>query len=250
MANERTEDIRTPEFRGSFVHLFQVEKKPDGSDGMFSVNALFPKVSADWKTDLPWLVENLKAALQIQWPGFNGMPPAFQNTLVGKPWPVSDGDAPNTMGNIQEAHKGHWVVRMASKNFTAERNLCKINAQNQSEPVLEAECFSGCYFQAIVNSYVYVRQDGCGVNVGLNNVLFTRTGESLGGGGGQDAASAFGVAPAAVNATAAFAPVGAAPASAPVGSLDPAQAAAQAAAATLVPAAAPVAAAPSADWLS
>jgi hypothetical protein len=248
MADQRTPEVITPEFRGSFVHLFQVEKKPDGSDGMYSINALFPKKSADWKADLPWLFENLKAALLIKWPGFQGMPPSFANKLVGKPWPVSDGDAPNSMGNVQESHKGHWVVRMASKNFNASKNL--LNGQTGEEGLMtEANCYSGCYFKASVNSYVFVRTDGCGVNVGLNNIMFTREGEPLGG-SSQSAAAAFGVKPTASAASAAFSP---APKAAP--SSDP-FAVPQGAAPQqdvnpfAVPPGSVTQAAPAADWLS
>ncbi len=236
ITQQRTPDVVTPEFRGSFVHFFEPETKPDGSPGMYSVNALFPKKSADWKVDLPEIWENIKAALLNQWPGGQGMPAVFQQNLVGKPWPIHDGDQPNTMGNIQEAHKGHWVVRMASKNFNPSKNL--LNGQTGEEGLMTSEnCFSGCYFKAIVNAYVWIRKDGCGVNVGLNNVMFTREGESLGG-SAPSAATAFGVVPTASAASAAFAaPHGAAPAqeanpfAAPQG-------------------AAPAQAAPAADWLS
>ena len=203
----RTPDVVTPEFRGSFVHFFERETKPDGSAGMYSVNALFPKVSADWRQDLPWLWENLKAALLIRWPGGQGMPPSFQANIVGKPWPIHDGDQPNTMGNVQEAHKGHWVVRMASNNFNPSKNI--LNGQTGEEGMMTAEnCYSGCYFMAVVNAYTYVRQDGCGVNVGLNNIKFVREGEPLGG-SAPSAAAAFGVVPTASAATTAFAQGGA-----------------------------------------
>lgn len=212
MANARAENIITPEARGSFVHLFEREKKQDGSEGLFSMLLLFPKLSQSWMQDLPWLWNNISEVLTQQFPSGQGMPPVFGTYGVGKPWPISDGDIPNGMGNTQEAHKGHWVLRVGSGNFNHLINL--IDEQTQAQGTLTAAtCFSGCHFKVQGNCYFYSRDGSMGIAFGMNNTCLTRTGESLGG-GGTDAATAFGITPTTASAAAAFkqgapAPVGA-----------------------------------------
>lgn len=203
----RAKDVITPEFRGSFVHLFSYENNPGTGQpsDKHSITMLFPKKSADWRADLPTLYANLCEALQIQYPNWQGLPPIF-NDPMSKAWPVKDGDLPNDRGNILEGHPGHWVVRAASKNFNPQYNLIRINAQGQAEPVPEHECFSGCYFEAQVNAFFYDKGGNLGVAFGLNNVKWTRTGDSLGG-GGQNAAAAWGVEPVQSAGAAAFQPV-------------------------------------------
>jgi len=208
-ATARAENILTPEFRGSFVHLLDFEKDP--STGQLtnrnSVLMLFPKLSADWTADLPWLVANIRDAILGQWPGGVGMPPVLADPtqIAQKAWPVGDGDVPNSNGVVQEAHKGHWVVRTASSNFNPTLNLLN-GVTGELGTMTAATCFSGCFFQAQINAYAYTQQTGSGVAMGLNNIKFTREGESLGG-GGVDAATAFGVVPTVAPASAAFAPV-------------------------------------------
>lgn len=206
MSKPRAADIITPEFRGSFVHLYTKENNPaTGTPGdKHSITMLFPKQSADWRQDLPTIYANLCEALQIQYPGWQGLPPIF-NDPMSKAWPVKDGDLPNDRGNILEGHQGHWAVRAASKNFNPQLNLIRINPMGQAEPVPQGECFSGCYFEAQVNAYFYDKGGNIGVALGLNNVKWTCTGESLGG-GGQNAAAAWGAEPAQTNGAAAFQP--------------------------------------------
>ena len=215
MANARAENVITPEARGSFVHLFEREKKQDGkTEGLFSMLLLFPKLSQSWMQDLPWLWNNIAEVLNQQFPQGQGMPPVFGTYGVGKPWPVSDGDKPNGMGNVQEAHKGHWVLRVGSGNFDHTINL--IDEQTGALGTLTAAtCFSGCYFKVQGNCYFYSKDGSVGVAFGMNNVCLTRQGESLGG-GGVDAATAFGIAPTTASAAAAFQPGVAAPAAAGV----------------------------------
>lgn len=209
MSNARAENIITPEARGSFVHLFEREKKQNGEPGLFSMLLLFPKQSQSWMQDLPWLWENITAVLNQQFPGGQGMPPVFTQYGVGKPWPVSDGDMPNSMGNVQEAHKRHWVLRCGSGNFDHTINL--IDEQTGALGTLTAAtCFSGCYFKVQGNCYWFNRDGSVGVNFGMNNVALARQGESLGG-GGVDAATAFGITPTTASAAAAFQPGAPAP---------------------------------------
>jgi hypothetical protein len=209
MAAVYSNEIVTPEFRGSFLHIFKPResKREDGTVSQkYEVCALFPKQSANWYQDLPWLVELLKEVIAKKWPGGQGLPPALTdpNRIDNRAWPISDGDAPSSTGKFVEEHKGHWVVRMSSQNFNTNRNL--LDGRNNSLGTLtEATCFSGCYFQAKVHAYDWShQQSGAGIGISLNNLKFTREGESFGG-GGQDAATAFGVEPAmAGNADAAF----------------------------------------------
>lgn len=210
MANGRGKNILTPEFRGSFVHLHDFENDPATGtpSNKHAITMLFPKQSADWTQDLPWLYENILEALAMQFPNWQGLLPVFTTPDASqKAWPVSDGDVPNTRGTVQPAHQGHWVVtaRAGAAFFDPAVNLMQIDpTSGQSIPVPQSVAFSGCYFEAQINTYYY--DQGPGVAVGLNNVKYVRTGESLGG-GGEDASSAWGVAASpAMGAAAAFQP--------------------------------------------
>jgi hypothetical protein len=204
MANARSSEVKTPECRGSFVHLLEREKKPDGSEGMYSMIMLFPKKSNDWRADLPWLAKAVDECLAAQYPDQSKMPPVFKANTTGKPFPVKDGDAPNGMGKVQEHHKGNWCVRAASSMFNPAVNLLDgvTKTLGQMPP---ATCYSGCYFQVIGNVYLYNTSGNLGLSFGMNNVMKSRDGESLAGGGGSNAADAFGVAPEASSAASAFA---------------------------------------------
>jgi hypothetical protein len=213
--NARAQNIFTPECRGSFVHLHSFENDPATGtpSNKHSITMLFPKQSADWRADLPWLAKNLMEVLQMQFPGYQGMPPAFQdpNNAV---WPVKDGDLPNTRGNSSDGHPGNWVVRAASTLFDAQVNLLD-GSKGELGLMTQANCRSGDYFELQVNGYYYDKGGNMGIGVGLNNAKWVRSGEPLGG-GGTDAAGAWGVQPVQSAAAAAFAPpaapVGAAPA--------------------------------------
>lgn len=255
MASARADNIKTPEFRGSFVHLFEREKKANGDDGLFSILLLIPKKTDNWMQDIPWLWENISQCLNNQFPGGQGMPPVFGQYGQGKPWPVSDGDIPNGMGNLRDEERGHWVLRTGSGNFNPAKNL--LDGQTNGLGTLTAmQCYSGCYFRVQGNCYYYQKDGSVGIAFGMNNVCMTREGESLGG-GGVDAATAFGVEAATSTAATAFqpgapapaaaaAPVAApAPAPAPVAAPAPVGAAPVYAPPVAAPTAAPAAAVPS-----
>jgi hypothetical protein len=194
--NASSERIVTPEFRASFLNVFEKDKH-----GKYSVVMLFPKQSADWTTDLPWLAALVGEVLKAQYPDASAMPPVFKAPGLGKPWPVRDGDAGSQLGVVTEDHKGHWCVSASSMNFDPARNLLN-GVTNELGLMTSANCFSGCYFQAQVHAYFYVNE-GVGVSIGLDNLKFVKEGESFGS-SSSDAASAFGVAPAQTSAAAAF----------------------------------------------
>lgn len=220
MANGRGKNILTPEFRGSFVHLYDFENDPATGQpsNKHAITMLFPKQSADWTKDLAWLYENILEALLMQYPNWQGLLPVFTVPDASqKAWPISDGDLPNTRGTIQDAHRGHWVVtaRAGSAFFDPNVNLMQIDpTSGQSIPVPQSMAFSGCFYEAQINAYYY--DQGPGIAIGLNNVKYVRTGESLGG-GGEDASAAWGVAASpAMGAAAAFPAPGAPVAGTPV----------------------------------
>jgi hypothetical protein len=154
------------------------------------MNLLFPKKSDDWRRDLPDIADAVRKLIADEFPGGKGMPPIMQNPL-GKHMPVKDGDAPNSLGNVQEAHRGHWVVRMISKNFNPTKNL--LDGRNNSLGTLtEDECFSGCVFKAQVHPFYYAVGGSVGVSLSMDNVMMIEQGEPLGGGGSL-ASDAFGV---------------------------------------------------------
>ena len=191
MSTPMSKKLRTPEFRASFLHIFEKEDKPDGTEGPFSLVAMFPKKSADWRQDLPWLWEGVKEALLVKYPGGQNIPGMFKEYGVGTPWPIKDGDAPNTRGTVREEAKGHWLVRMVSGNFDPRVNL--LDGRSKTLGTLtKSTCFSGCYFEATGKVLYYDKGASMGLTFGMDNLMMTREGESFGGGGGNAGAD-FGV---------------------------------------------------------
>ena len=191
MSTPTSQKVRTPEFRASFLHIFEREQKPTGEEGSYSLVAMFPKKSADWRKDLPWLWEAVKATLLAKYPSGQGMPPMFKDYGVDKPWPVKDGDTPNTRGIVREEAKGHWLVRMISNNFDTRINL--VDGRSMTQGTLTAStCYSGCYLEAIGKVLFYDKGASMGMTFGMDNLMMTREGESFGG-GAVSAADDFGI---------------------------------------------------------
>lgn len=202
-----TENIVTPEGRGSFIHLTSPkEYKDDNGETRLSydMKLLFPKSSQNWMEDLPWMWGVIYQARELAFPGGQGAPPVYMNYGDGGLWPVVDGDKPNQKGNFVEEHKGHWVITMSGGNFNPANNLVKMNPDNSATPVSAEECFSGCYFKVQLNAYYNAKRGR--ICLSMENVAMTRQGEKFGGGGGQNAYDAFGVAPAQGSAQEAFTP--------------------------------------------
>jgi len=171
--------IRLGELRFSYAYVFAPRKNEDGSDGKYSVQLLIPKADTQAKKLIDAAVEAAKTAgVNAKWNG--KMPPASKLHL-----PLRDGDEEYP---DDENYAGMWFMNAG----TAQKPGIRVLENGQMSEALDTDDFySGCYGAAVVNFFPYNTSGNMGVAAGLNNVIKTRDGERLGG-GGRSAEADFG----------------------------------------------------------
>jgi hypothetical protein len=155
-------NIVTPEFRASYVWIFNPQVQEDGSK-KYSVSMIFPK-----NADLKALKE---AAKQAGLAKFGDKFNALSKSASFK-WPFRDGD---TDRPEDEAYAGSIFV-----NASSRKPVGVVDKSNQE--ILDAEDFySGCYAKASVSFYGYDVSGSKGIACGISAIKKTRDGDALGG---------------------------------------------------------------------
>lgn len=167
--------IITPEFRASYVHVFQMQenKRDDGSVSKeYSLNAIFPL-----NADLSALKAGRDAALakkfgsdQSKWPE------NLRNPLrkCKERWKNEGGNVVIPPG--YEEGEAIFVTFKAWED--SKPSVVDANVEDIKEP---KDFYSGCYARASVKPYYYERKGNKGVGFKLGNVQKLRDGEPLGG---------------------------------------------------------------------
>ena len=160
--------VTTGVIRGSYVKLFKAELPKNHKPGdipKFGMTLLIPKDDAE---TLRKLEAARQAAITIKWP--NNPPKLIATTL-------HDGDLPRPSNgeDFGPECKGHWVMAVQSKY---KPTLGDVHGNEIIDP---SEVGSGDFFKASLGAYAYDTSGKKGVSFGLNNVLFIKKGESLGG---------------------------------------------------------------------
>lgn len=165
--------IRLGEVRFSYANVFSPRKNEDGTDGKYSVQLLIPKADSVAKKLIDDAIEAAKkAGVAAKWNG--KMPPVSKLKL-----PLRDGDDefPD-----DDNYAGMWFMNCSSSK--EQKPGVRTLENGQLVEALDNEDFySGCYGCAAINFYAYNTSGNVGIAAGLNNVLKTRDGERLGGGG-------------------------------------------------------------------
>lgn len=165
----KREDTRviTGEVRLSYAHLFEPYAAQQGQEAKYSVCLLIPKND---KTTVRLIQEAVAEATDLgqktKWGG--KVPKTLHN-------PLRDGDEEKDLEKNPE-YEGHWFV-----NATSKRQPGMVDS-HKMEIFTPDELKSGDFAKVSINFYPYSASGNNGVACGLNNVMKTRTGESLGGG--------------------------------------------------------------------
>lgn len=151
--------------RFSYVHVWEAVAISDDANAKkkYSVSLILPKSDTKSINIVKAAIQN---ALQAGIGKLGGKIPAVWKN------PLRDGD---TERPDDEAYKGCYFI-----NATSQQKPGIVNAQRQ--PITDPdEFYSGCYGYASVNFFAFNANGNKGVACGLNNLMKTKDGESLGG---------------------------------------------------------------------
>ena len=167
-ARAPTSKVVTGEIRGSYVRIFKAElphnAKPDDVP-KFGMTLLIPK------TDTVTLAKIAAAREVAIAEKFAGKRPAKIDTTL------HDGDQPRPSNGEDFGPEcaGHMVMAVSSK---FKPRILDLDGNEVIDPLV---CGSGDYYKVSMTAFAYDFSGKRGVAFGLNNILFTRQGVSLGG---------------------------------------------------------------------
>lgn len=169
MAQKNYYDVKTPEFRVSFPHLFEPSKFEGEEQGSYSLVMAF-----DNAADLKPLREACRKAIADVWP--KGAPTNLRSPLCD--------------GNEKAESWGENFRNTIYARAKSKRRPPVVDARGL--PVDDPEAvYPGCYARAVVTPFVYDRAGNRGVGLQLAALQILRDGERLGGDGGGSRALAM-----------------------------------------------------------
>lgn len=167
MASRNGTKVITGEVRFSYLHVFEPYAGSQGQDAKYSVCLLIPKTD---KTTVRLIKEAVEEAQKIgaatKWGG---------RTPKNLKLPLRDGDEEKDLDDNPEC-EGMYFINCSSKR---QPGLVDSHKQEIMHP---DEIKSGDWGKASINFYPFSVQGNNGIGAGLNNLMLTREGESLGGG--------------------------------------------------------------------
>lgn len=163
--------VLTPTFRVSYPHVFKPSvMKGTQNAPKYSITMLFPK-----ETDLSVIKLAIKHAKiakfgpnSKEWPALSGSP-------------VTDGDLPNSKGEIPEGYAGHWVIKASCKE---DQKPGVVDYPACDDIMDQGDFYAGCFARAYVYAYVWEFPQGSGkygVSFILDHVQKMKDGPSFGG---------------------------------------------------------------------
>ena len=154
--------VITGEVRFSYAHVFE-PASIEGSEPKYSVSILIDKKD---KATLSRVKAAVEAAKQAGLSKFGGKVPA--NLKL----PVRDGD---TERGDDPVYAGKYFINANAKTKPGI-------VDKGGNPIIDTtEFYSGCYGHASITFYAFNTSGNKGIACGLNNIMKTRDGESLGG---------------------------------------------------------------------
>lgn len=167
MAKER-KTIKTPMFRGSFVHLITPveEKRDDGTESRkYKMFIPLKKTDASTKAFIAGILALVKEA-SAEKHGTALTPKQLKN------FPIKDGD---TMENDQ--FHGHWCLNV-SANF--KPSVCDMHGD---ELLTEDDVYSGAWYKACLSVWAWTnKKGGKGVSINIHSAIKCKDDEKFGGG--------------------------------------------------------------------
>ena len=154
--------VITGEVRFSYLHVFE-KTNINGEESKYSVSLLIPK--SDTKT-IGLIRAAIEAAKQAGVGKFGGKIPAVLKL------PLRDGDEERPE---DDNYAGCYFLNASSKERPG------LIYKNGQKIIDSTELYSGCYGYASINFYAFNTNGNKGIACGLNNLMKTRDGETLGG---------------------------------------------------------------------
>lgn len=177
MANPTITKILVGEARMNFVRVFEPEAF-NGGKPKYSVILSFDKNNVELVSTIQKAIDECTEKAKQQYGG--KLPKGFKIVEL------KDGD----IDYETEGFAGQFTLKASSEYKPEVVKKTKVMGQSSLVPITdEDEFYSGCYGYASVTFFSYDTGMTKGITCGLNNLLKTRDGERLGGGGG--AASDF-----------------------------------------------------------
>lgn len=166
MTQKQYYDVKTPEFRMSFPHLFEPSRFEGEEQGSYSVLMVFDK-----DTDLKPMKQAVLQVAKEKWPKHDfskGLPAGVRS-------PFCDGNE-----KVES-----WGEEFADKVYVRAKTKKRPPVVDaRGIPVEDAEkAYAGCYARAVVTPSVYDKAGNKGVSFYLAAVQILRDGERLGSGG-------------------------------------------------------------------
>lgn len=149
--------------RFSYVHVWEPKAIQEGGEKKYSVSLLIPKSDTEAITKVKKAIEEEYKALVAKLGGKK--PLKWKNPLHD-----GDEDRPDDANYV-----GHYFLGASCKTKPGVVDANRKPITNQDD------FYSGCYGFASVNFYPFSVSGSNGVACGLNNVMKTKDGESLGG---------------------------------------------------------------------
>ena len=162
MKEKDPRSVVTGEVRFSYMNVFE-PKSIEGSEPKYSVSLIIPK--SDKKT-IAAINKAIDAAKQAGIGKFGGKIPA--NIKI----PLRDGDIDR---EDDETYKDSYFINANCKLKPGLIDKHGVKIEDSTE------LYSGCYGLASVTFYAFNTSGNKGIACGLNNLMKTRDGESLGG---------------------------------------------------------------------
>jgi hypothetical protein len=166
MANNNFTNTKvvTEEVRFSYVHVFEPKAVAGSDEEKYSVSLIIPKSDTNTLKKIDAAIEEAKkAGLTSKFGG--KIPPNLK-------LPLRDGDIDRF---DDEAYANSFFV---NANCSRKPGLVDKRGNPITDP---EELYSGCYGRASITFFAYNSNGSKGIACGLNNLMKTRDGESLGG---------------------------------------------------------------------
>lgn len=160
--------VTPDEVRFSYVNVWEPRAINGSEKEKYSCSILIPKTAT---RTLALIEQKIKEALEEGKAKFNGKIPPLGALKL----PLRDGD----LERDDETYAGHYFI-----NANANADYRPQILGSDGTPIIDRDQFySGCYGRVSLQFYAFNVNGNRGVAAGLGNIMKTRDGENLGGGG-------------------------------------------------------------------
>lgn len=171
-----SEKLITPEFRGSFVHVFKPHSGIEGAEPKYSIT--IPLRKKEDAAFIARLEDTIEAIAKEEW---GKVPPRLRS-------PIADRDEDESYPEFAGCVTLNAKAKRKPGVVVLDNGLLKKVEQVAMETGEDVEniIYSGAIYRASIVLYTYDVSGAKGVAVGLNNLMKVGDGEPLSGGGSAE----------------------------------------------------------------